>query len=62
MMKVSMEDIEKLVEGNREFDLLVIGLQEVPRINVSRLLKNALSDIHMYVSSLLLPQSFFLLN
>ncbi|XP_031124619.1 type IV inositol polyphosphate 5-phosphatase 11 [Ipomoea triloba] len=47
--QVSMEDIEKLVEGNREFDLLVIGLQEVPRINVSKLLKNALSDIHILI-------------
>lgn len=42
--QVSSEDLEKLIGRNRKLDLLVIGLQEVPRGNVARLLMNALAD------------------
>ncbi|KAI5656004.1 hypothetical protein M9H77_24797 [Catharanthus roseus] len=45
--KVSYEDIENLVSRDRKFDLLVIGLQEVPRKNISGMLKNVLVDTHM---------------
>ncbi|XP_022974909.1 type IV inositol polyphosphate 5-phosphatase 11 [Cucurbita maxima] len=45
-------DLEKLVGGkggNREFELFVVGLQEVPRSDVSRLLQSALAESHMLV-------------
>ncbi|KAL3505249.1 hypothetical protein ACH5RR_035090 [Cinchona calisaya] len=45
--QVSSEDLEKLVGRNRKLDLLVIGLQEVPRQNIARLLKNVLADTHI---------------
>ncbi|XP_059637768.1 type IV inositol polyphosphate 5-phosphatase 11 [Cornus florida] len=45
--QVSYEDIEELVRGDRKFDLLVVGLQEVPRSNISRLLQKALADTHI---------------
>ncbi|KAL5704916.1 hypothetical protein ACHQM5_023275 [Ranunculus cassubicifolius] len=44
--KVSSQDLEKLVDGERNFDLLVIGLQEVPRCNMAQLLQEALSEGH----------------
>lgn len=46
-MKVSYEDIEKLVGGDRKYDVLVAGLQEVPRNNILGLLEDALADTHM---------------
>ncbi|KAG7024218.1 Type IV inositol polyphosphate 5-phosphatase 11, partial [Cucurbita argyrosperma subsp. argyrosperma] len=45
-------DLEKLVGGkggSREFELVVVGLQEVPRSDVSRLLQSALAESHMLV-------------
>ncbi|KAM5564791.1 type IV inositol polyphosphate 5-phosphatase 11 [Rosa sericea] len=46
--QVSYQDLEEMVAGNnRKFDLLVIGLQEVPRKNISRLLQTALLDSHI---------------
>ncbi|XP_027090884.1 type IV inositol polyphosphate 5-phosphatase 11-like [Coffea arabica] len=45
--QVSSEDINKLVGKNRKLDLLVIGLQEVPRENIAQLLKNVLADTHI---------------
>lgn len=44
--QVSSEDIEKLVRKSGKLDLLVIGLQEVPRKNIAQLLKNVLADTH----------------
>lgn len=49
--QVSYEDIEKLVEKDRKFDLLVIGLQEVPRNNVGLLLQKALIDTHVMLGN-----------
>ncbi|EXC07322.1 Type I inositol-1,4,5-trisphosphate 5-phosphatase 11 [Morus notabilis] len=43
-LKVSSEDLADLVGDNRQFDLLVVGLQEVPRRNVSYLLQEALVE------------------
>lgn len=45
--QVCYEDIKKLVSRDRKFDLLVVGLQEVPRKNISKMLKNVLVDTHM---------------
>ncbi|XP_027148233.1 type IV inositol polyphosphate 5-phosphatase 11 [Coffea eugenioides] len=45
--QVSSEDINKLVGKIRKLDLLVIGLQEVPRENIAQLLKNVLADTHI---------------
>ncbi|KAK6131167.1 hypothetical protein DH2020_035087 [Rehmannia glutinosa] len=45
--QVEYEDIKKLVGNERKYDLLVIGLQEVPRTNVLELLKNALLESHV---------------
>ncbi|XP_058069151.1 type IV inositol polyphosphate 5-phosphatase 11 isoform X2 [Magnolia sinica] len=47
--KVSSEDFVELIGGNRNFDLFVVGLQEVPRHNVARLLKAILVDTHRLV-------------
>ncbi|BBG94946.1 inositol polyphosphate 5-phosphatase 11 [Prunus dulcis] len=45
--QVTYKDMAELVGNNRKFDLLVVGLQEVPRKNISRLLQAALLDSHM---------------
>ncbi|GMI96778.1 ARABIDOPSIS THALIANA INOSITOL POLYPHOSPHATE 5-PHOSPHATASE 11 [Hibiscus trionum] len=44
--QVSYEDLVELLGSNRRFDLLVIGLQEVPRKNLARLLQDALRETH----------------
>ncbi|XP_039044401.1 type IV inositol polyphosphate 5-phosphatase 11-like [Hibiscus syriacus] len=44
--QVSYEDLVELLGSNRRCDLLVIGLQEVPRKNLERLLQDALSETH----------------
>ncbi|OVA04571.1 Inositol polyphosphate-related phosphatase [Macleaya cordata] len=45
--KVSTQlDLAKLVGGVGKFDLLVIGLQEVPRYDVARVLQEALVETH----------------
>ncbi|XP_068655259.1 type IV inositol polyphosphate 5-phosphatase 11 [Aristolochia californica] len=44
--KVSPEDLFQLVGGNRNFDLFVVGLQEVPRADMAQLLQEALIDTH----------------
>ncbi|XWS21105.1 hypothetical protein CRYUN_Cryun30bG0026800 [Craigia yunnanensis] len=44
--QVSYEDALDLVGSNRRFDLLVVGLQEVPRNNLARLLQDALVETH----------------
>ncbi|KAH7850349.1 hypothetical protein Vadar_031435 [Vaccinium darrowii] len=45
--QVSYEDIEELVGRDRKFHLLVVGLQEAPQNNISRLLKAALLESHI---------------
>ncbi|POO03182.1 Deoxyribonuclease I [Trema orientale] len=45
--KVSDEDLAEVVGDERQFDLLVVGLQEVPRRNVSQLLQAALVESYM---------------
>ncbi|KAL9172522.1 hypothetical protein ABFS82_03G053700 [Erythranthe guttata] len=47
--QVGYEDIRKLVGNERKYDLLVIGLQEVPRTNVLELLENALAESHLFL-------------
>ncbi|GFQ04217.1 type i inositol 1 4 5-trisphosphate 5-phosphatase 11 [Phtheirospermum japonicum] len=47
--QVVYEDIQKLVGNERKCDLLVIGLQEVPRTNVLELLENALFQSHVFL-------------
>ncbi|XP_049390972.1 type IV inositol polyphosphate 5-phosphatase 11 [Solanum stenotomum] len=44
--QVPCEDIAKLVGEDRKYDLLVMGLQEAPRNNICKLLKNTLADTH----------------
>lgn len=46
-MKLSYEDLAEVVRNNRNFDLLVVGLQEVPRHNISRLLQEALLESYV---------------
>ncbi|KAL5558108.1 hypothetical protein UlMin_034319 [Ulmus minor] len=42
--QVSYQDLEEVVGSSRKFDLLVVGLQEVPRQNISRLLQEVLLE------------------
>ncbi|XP_012451277.1 type IV inositol polyphosphate 5-phosphatase 11 [Gossypium raimondii] len=44
--RVSYEDLVELFGNNRGFDLLVVGLQEVPSKDLARLLQDALVDTH----------------
>ncbi|XWS24313.1 hypothetical protein CRYUN_Cryun28dG0090500 [Craigia yunnanensis] len=44
--QVSYEDLVELVGSNQMFDLLVVGLQEVPRNNLARLLQDSLVETH----------------
>ncbi|XVF36172.1 hypothetical protein REPUB_Repub19eG0035100 [Reevesia pubescens] len=43
---VSYDDLVELVGSNSRFDLLVVGLQEVPRNNLAKLLQDALVETH----------------
>ncbi|MCL7035530.1 hypothetical protein MKW94_012615 [Papaver nudicaule] len=48
----SLQDLAKLLtgsDGDRKLDLLVLGLQEVPRCNITRTLKEALAETHNLV-------------
>ncbi|KAF0922224.1 hypothetical protein E2562_029118 [Oryza meyeriana var. granulata] len=45
--KMSVEDITKLVSSNRKFDLLVIGLQEVPKCDVAQVLQETMVETHI---------------
>ncbi|XP_011031220.1 PREDICTED: type I inositol 1,4,5-trisphosphate 5-phosphatase 11 isoform X3 [Populus euphratica] len=45
--QVVYEDLVELVGSNSKSDLLVVGLQEVPRKNIARLLETALVDTHV---------------
>ncbi|OEL29371.1 Type IV inositol polyphosphate 5-phosphatase 11 [Dichanthelium oligosanthes] len=45
--KMSVEDITKLVRSNRKFDLLVVGLQEAPKCDVSQVLQETMADTHI---------------
>ncbi|RZC67063.1 hypothetical protein C5167_010759 [Papaver somniferum] len=48
----SLQDLSKLLtggDGDRKLDLLVLGLQEVPRCNITRTLKEALAETHILV-------------
>ncbi|XP_020551161.1 type IV inositol polyphosphate 5-phosphatase 11 isoform X3 [Sesamum indicum] len=45
--QVRYEDVRKLVGKERKYELVVIGLQEVPRTNILVLLENALLDSHV---------------
>lgn len=47
LVKLSVEDVRKLVSSNRRFDLLVVGLQEVPKCGVTQALQEAMADTHM---------------
>ncbi|KAF8410625.1 hypothetical protein HHK36_003157 [Tetracentron sinense] len=44
--KVSYEDLAEIVGSDRKFDLLVVGLQEVPRRNIAKLLQAVLVETH----------------
>jgi hypothetical protein len=44
---MSAEDVAKLVSSDRKFDLLVVGLQEAPKPDVSRVLQEALAGTHV---------------
>ncbi|KAK9164063.1 hypothetical protein Syun_004965 [Stephania yunnanensis] len=44
--QVSYMDLAEIVGNDRKFDLLVVGLQEVPRVNVAQLLQEALIGTH----------------
>lgn len=46
-VKASYEDLVKLIGNNRKFDLLVVGLQEVPRKKIAQLLQTALVETHV---------------
>ncbi|XP_044511790.1 type IV inositol polyphosphate 5-phosphatase 11 [Mangifera indica] len=45
--QASYEDLVKLIGNNRKFDLLVVGLQEVPRKTIAQLLQTALVETHV---------------
>ncbi|GMN35414.1 hypothetical protein TIFTF001_005279 [Ficus carica] len=45
--KVSCKDLAAVVGNDRQFDLIVVGLQEVPRRNVSQLLQEALVESYI---------------
>ncbi|KAF3446265.1 hypothetical protein FNV43_RR11444 [Rhamnella rubrinervis] len=45
--QLSYEDLAEVVRNDRNFDLLVVGLQEVPRYNISRLLQEALLESYV---------------
>ncbi|GJM95887.1 hypothetical protein PR202_ga12672 [Eleusine coracana subsp. coracana] len=45
--KMSVEDVTKLVSSNRKFDLLVVGLQEVPKCDVSQVLQETIAETHV---------------
>ncbi|XP_057469117.1 type IV inositol polyphosphate 5-phosphatase 11 isoform X3 [Actinidia eriantha] len=45
--QVSYGDIKELVGRDRKFHLLVVGLQEAPRNNISRFLQEALVETHI---------------
>ncbi|CAK7347661.1 unnamed protein product [Dovyalis caffra] len=45
--QVVYEDLVELVGSNSKSDLLVVGLQEVPRKNIAQLLQTALLDSHV---------------
>uniref|UniRef100_A0A0D9VWI4 Inositol polyphosphate-related phosphatase domain-containing protein n=1 Tax=Leersia perrieri TaxID=77586 RepID=A0A0D9VWI4_9ORYZ len=50
--KMSVEDVTKLVSSNRKFDLLVIGLQEVPKCDVAQVLQEtmtAMQSLQMFL-------------
>ncbi|WOL10908.1 type IV inositol polyphosphate 5-phosphatase 11 isoform X6 [Canna indica] len=44
--KASSEDLVELIGRDRKFDLLVVGLQEVPKLNVGAHLQAALAETH----------------
>lgn len=44
---MSVEDVTKLVSSNRKFDLLVFGLQEVPKCDVAQVLQETMAETHM---------------
>ncbi|XP_062211837.1 type IV inositol polyphosphate 5-phosphatase 11 isoform X2 [Phragmites australis] len=45
--KMSVEDVTKLVSSNRKFDLLVVGLQEAPKCDVSQVLQETMAETHI---------------
>ncbi|BAF12615.1 Os03g0626500 [Oryza sativa Japonica Group] len=45
--KMSVEDVTKLVSSNRKFDLLVFGLQEVPKCDVAQVLQETMAETHI---------------
>ncbi|XP_061341404.1 type IV inositol polyphosphate 5-phosphatase 11 [Gastrolobium bilobum] len=54
--QVSFEDLAEMVGRNREFDLLVVGLQEAPRPRnkVATLLKAALNESHTLIGKVIM--------
>ncbi|KAL5780407.1 hypothetical protein ACOSQ2_011144 [Xanthoceras sorbifolium] len=48
--QVSYEDLVGMIGSNRKFDLLVVGLQEVPRDNIAPLLQSALAQTHVLLA------------
>jgi hypothetical protein len=55
---MSAEDVTKLVSSIRKFDLLVVGLQEVPKSDVLQVSQETMSETHMQEAL----HSYFLLN
>jgi hypothetical protein len=47
LVKMSAEDVTKLVSSIRKFDLLVVGLQEVPKSEVLQVFQETMSETHM---------------
>ncbi|XP_015690316.1 type IV inositol polyphosphate 5-phosphatase 11 isoform X2 [Oryza brachyantha] len=45
--KMSVDDVTKLVSSNRKFDLLVVGLQEVPKCDVAQVLQETMVETHI---------------
>ncbi|XP_015690318.1 type IV inositol polyphosphate 5-phosphatase 11 isoform X4 [Oryza brachyantha] len=56
--KMSVDDVTKLVSSNRKFDLLVVGLQEVPKCDVAQVLQETMVETHIKPCSLF--RCFFL--
>ncbi|GAB2267357.1 hypothetical protein Dimus_002343 [Dionaea muscipula] len=52
--QVVFEDLKEVVAKRRKFDLLVVGLQEAPRDNISQFLQAALLNTHVLVGNVLM--------
>lgn len=48
--KGSAKDIAELIGRDRRYEILAVGLQEVPNCNVASLLQSALVETHLFIN------------